>query len=157
MYNKVLKRPMFNMGGRINQAAGTGITSGLDTPKRGLVDGPGGYAGTRTPQEIEAERQERQRDEEDFESKYGKPLLTKQTIAGRTYTPNDTGIEYNKGYKEVIKSGGKDLSNEYTSLNNELENYKSTFTEFEKSANKYNGQFLKIQNAIREIDRKSVV
>jgi hypothetical protein len=55
MYNKVLKRPMFNMGGRINQAAGTGITSGLDTPKRGLVDGPGGYAGTRTPKEIEAE------------------------------------------------------------------------------------------------------
>ena len=103
-------------------------------------------------QEIEAERQERQRDEEDFESKYGKPLLTKQTIAGKTYTPNDTGIEYNKGYKEVIKSGGKNLSNEYTSLNNELENYKSTFTEFEKSANKYNGQLLKIQNAIREID-----
>jgi class 3 adenylate cyclase len=32
MYNKVLKRPMFNMGGRINQAAGTGITSGFDTP-----------------------------------------------------------------------------------------------------------------------------
>ena len=45
---------MFNMGGRINQAAGTGITSGLDTPKRGLVDGPGGYAG-RTADEIEAE------------------------------------------------------------------------------------------------------
>lgn len=45
---------MFNMGGRINQAAGTGITSGLDTPKRGLVNGPGGYAG-RTREEIEAE------------------------------------------------------------------------------------------------------
>jgi len=54
MYNKVLKRPMFNMGGRINQATGTGITSGLDTPKRGLVNGPGGYAG-RTREEIEAE------------------------------------------------------------------------------------------------------
>ena len=45
---------MFNMGGRINQATGTGITSGLDTPKRGLVNGPGGYAG-RTREEIEAE------------------------------------------------------------------------------------------------------
>ena len=33
------------MGGRSYQAQGTGITSGLDTPKRGLVDGPGGYAG----------------------------------------------------------------------------------------------------------------
>ena len=41
MYNRTLKRPMFRMGG----SAGTGITSGLDTPKRGRVDGPGGYAG----------------------------------------------------------------------------------------------------------------
>jgi len=45
MYNRILKRPMFNMGGRTYQAQGTGITSGLDTPKRGLVDGPGGYSG----------------------------------------------------------------------------------------------------------------
>ena len=36
---------MFKMGGRSYSAQGTGITSGLDTPKRGLVDGPGGYAG----------------------------------------------------------------------------------------------------------------
>jgi len=40
---KVMKRPMFKMGGPTS--GGTGITSGLDTPKRGLVDGPGGYAG----------------------------------------------------------------------------------------------------------------
>ena len=41
--NRVLKRPMFRMGG----STGSGITSGLDTtkPKRGLVDEPGGYAG----------------------------------------------------------------------------------------------------------------
>ena len=39
--NRTLRRPMFRMGG----SAGEGITSGLDTPKRGLVDGPGGYAG----------------------------------------------------------------------------------------------------------------
>ena len=45
MYNRILKRPMFKMGGRSYSAQGTGITSGLDTPKRGLVDGPGGYAG----------------------------------------------------------------------------------------------------------------
>ena len=31
---------MFRRGG----SAGTGITSGLDTPKRGLVDGPGMYS-----------------------------------------------------------------------------------------------------------------
>jgi len=38
--NRVLRRPMFRIGG----SAGTGITSGLDTPKRGLVDGPGKYS-----------------------------------------------------------------------------------------------------------------
>ena len=33
------------MGGRSYSAQGTGITSGLDTPRRGLVQYPGGYAG----------------------------------------------------------------------------------------------------------------
>ena len=49
--SKILRRPMFR-GGRV-ESRGTGITSGLgyaaggsvNTPKRGLVDGPGGYAG----------------------------------------------------------------------------------------------------------------
>lgn len=41
--SKVLRRPLFR-GGPVDPR-GTGITSGLDTPKRGLVDGPGGYAG----------------------------------------------------------------------------------------------------------------
>lgn len=40
----ILRRPMFRKGGKVD-SRGTGITSGLDTPKRGLVDGPGGYAG----------------------------------------------------------------------------------------------------------------
>ena len=56
MYNRILKRPMFKMGGRSYSAQGTGITSGLDTPKRGLVDGPGGYAGD-TREIINAEKQ----------------------------------------------------------------------------------------------------
>jgi len=38
--NRTLRRPMFRMGGSTNE----GITSGLDTPKRGLVDGPGKYS-----------------------------------------------------------------------------------------------------------------
>ena len=54
MYNKVLKRPMFNMGGRINQAAGTGITSGLDTPRMNYDKGSDGN-GVRSRAEIEAE------------------------------------------------------------------------------------------------------
>jgi len=39
--SRVLRRPMFRGG--IADSEGVGITSGLDTPKRGLVDGPGGY------------------------------------------------------------------------------------------------------------------
>jgi len=58
MYNRILKRPMFKMGGRSYSAQGTGITSGLDTPKRGLVDGPGGYAGEDTREIIASEREE---------------------------------------------------------------------------------------------------
>ena len=38
--NRTLKRPMFRMGG----SASEGITSGLDKPKRGLVDEPGKYS-----------------------------------------------------------------------------------------------------------------
>ena len=46
--SNILRRPMFR-GGRVD-SRGTGITSGLDyaqggsvnTPKRGLVNGPGG-------------------------------------------------------------------------------------------------------------------
>ena len=38
--SRTLSRPMFRLGGSTS-----GITSGLDTPKRGRVDGPGGYAG----------------------------------------------------------------------------------------------------------------
>ena len=41
--SRILRRPMFR-GGSVS-SDGVGITSGLDTPKRGLVDGPGGYAG----------------------------------------------------------------------------------------------------------------
>ena len=38
--NRILTRPMFRIGG----SAGTGITSGLNKPKRGLVDEPGKYS-----------------------------------------------------------------------------------------------------------------
>ena len=58
MYNRILKRPMFKMGGRSYSAQGTGITSGLDTPRRGLVQYPGGYAGEKTLEDIAVEREE---------------------------------------------------------------------------------------------------
>jgi hypothetical protein len=38
--SRTLRRPMFRMGGSTNE----GITSGLDKPKRGLVDEPGKYS-----------------------------------------------------------------------------------------------------------------
>jgi len=41
--SNILRRPMFRRGGAVN-SSGQGITSGLDTPKRGLVDEPGKYS-----------------------------------------------------------------------------------------------------------------
>ena len=46
--NRTLRRPMFRMGGSTNE----GITSGLDTPKRGLVDGPGKYSQPNNPNKL---------------------------------------------------------------------------------------------------------
>jgi hypothetical protein len=39
MYNRILNRPMFKLGGDTVTAQGTGITSGLDTPRNNYVDG----------------------------------------------------------------------------------------------------------------------
>jgi len=47
--NNIYKRPMFRKGG----SAEGGITSGLSTPKRGMVDGPGSYAGIDMNQNVE--------------------------------------------------------------------------------------------------------
>ena len=45
---------MFRRGGGPSfSPQGTGITSGLDTPRRGLVQYPGGYAGERTKEDIQ--------------------------------------------------------------------------------------------------------
>jgi hypothetical protein len=57
MYNRILKRPMFKRGGMGYSHQGTGITSGLDTPRRGLVQHPGGYAGERTLEEINIDKE----------------------------------------------------------------------------------------------------
>ena len=40
----IYKRKMFNMEGSVS-SRGVGITSGLATPRRGYVSGPGSYAG----------------------------------------------------------------------------------------------------------------
>ena len=38
MYNRILHRPMFKLGGKTNNAQGTGITSGLDGPRQGYAE-----------------------------------------------------------------------------------------------------------------------
>ena len=48
---------MFQRGGPSFQSQGTGITSPYDTPRRGLVQYPGGYAGERTFENIQADRE----------------------------------------------------------------------------------------------------
>ena len=53
MNYKVLKRPMFRIGGGVD-SQGTGITSGMDTPRRGLVTEPGGYAGKTRDEYLES-------------------------------------------------------------------------------------------------------
>tara|TARA_R110002020_G_scaffold214320_1_gene421332 strand:+ start:117 stop:1274 length:1158 start_codon:yes stop_codon:yes gene_type:complete len=57
MYNRILKRPMFRRGGPSFSAQGTGITSPFDTPRRGLVQHPGGYAG-KTLEELAIEKEQ---------------------------------------------------------------------------------------------------
>jgi hypothetical protein len=39
MYNRILNRPMFKRGGKTIDAQGTGITSGLDTPRSNYLGG----------------------------------------------------------------------------------------------------------------------
>ena len=41
MYNRILNRPMFKLGGNTVSAQGTGITSGLDAPRQGYADPKG--------------------------------------------------------------------------------------------------------------------
>jgi hypothetical protein len=62
--SRILRRPMFKNGGKAE-----GITSGLDTPKRGLVDGPGKYS-------------------QDYEDLYKKA----QEVTGQIYPEQPTNI-----------------------------------------------------------------
>ena len=79
---RTLRRPMFRMGGSANQ----GITSGLEKPKRGLVDEPGSYSISEQMEEIykfadEAARKRRPKetykDRDDFLINLGLDLVTR--------------------------------------------------------------------------------
>ena len=80
---RTLRRPMFRMGGSANQ----GITSGLEKPKRGLVDEPGSYSVTEQMEELykfadEAARRRRPKetykDRDDFLINLGLDLVSRQ-------------------------------------------------------------------------------
>jgi len=53
---KPLNRPMFKYGGPIKEGIMSGMKDNVNTPKRGMVDGPGSYAGFLIPAAIQAGR-----------------------------------------------------------------------------------------------------
>ena len=77
---RTLTRPMFRMGGSANE----GITSGLDKPKRGLVNEPGSYAGEfdklfKSADEIVKSRRPKEtyKDRDDFLINLGLDMVTR--------------------------------------------------------------------------------
>ena len=99
MFNRILKRPMFRRGGASFSVQGTGITSGLDTPrrgyKRGLVVEPGGYKGeidVATINKLEAK------------DKYTKAVEDQQkTITEAIKEPSGDILDYFASFSDVQK------------------------------------------------------
>ena len=82
MNYRVMKRPMFRIGGGVD-AQGTGITSGMDTPRRGLVTEPGGYAGYKDYLESIPELFQKRRDTlADLKGSIGPLALMKMAQSG---------------------------------------------------------------------------
>jgi hypothetical protein len=85
MYNRTLKRPMFRIGG----SAGTGITTGLDKPKRGLVNEPGKYSQSDSDESVDSSKAyftPTNTGEENFKS-YPSDFLTLKSLVGERPTP----------------------------------------------------------------------
>jgi len=95
MFNRILKRPMFRRGGASFSVQGTGITSGLDTPRRGLVRQPGGYKGdidAATINKLQAK------------DKYEKALEDQQTtITEAVKEPSGDILDYFASFSDVQK------------------------------------------------------
>ena len=101
MFNRILKRPMFRRGGASFSVQGTGITSGLDTPrrgyKRGLVVEPGGYQGD----EIDIEMAIKKNMSEDA---YKKAIQDqKKTITEAVKEPRGDLLDYFASFSDVQK------------------------------------------------------
>jgi len=149
MYNRILKRPMFKRGGPSFQAQGTGITSPYDTPRRGLVQYPGGYAGKRVAplpkdfQEPKTKTQIREEMQTIFETPKGQWLddvigsfgaySTPYKESGEAKTIGEMGAEQAEGLTAIRKErkAKQDLA-KLSGLEGELED----ITTAEAQANK---------------------
>jgi hypothetical protein len=121
--SRVLRRPMFRGG--IADSEGVGITSGLDTPKRGLVDGPGGYAGEL--EEILKQQQKRYEQQQNYiQPKTSEDILKKynKDIAAYDLSFMDPDSGGTGGYAQ-------DLANTYYAKS--TPEYKKKYLELEEA------------------------
>ena len=93
--SRILRRPMFR-GGPVD-SRGTGITTGLDQPKRGLVDEPGGYSGELITQRARA----RIRGPRDFGITNVNPFFNPRMNIGTTRKPKFVDTPLYEEFPEV--------------------------------------------------------
>ena len=91
--NNLYKRPMFRKGG----SAEGGITSGLSTPKRGMVDGPGSYAGIDMNQNVE-------------QALKNASLGDLKTMADQMYTPSAGTRRPQRRFNDFLIDFGLDIA-----------------------------------------------
>ena len=124
--SKILRRPMFRGGGQVS-SYGNGITTGLANggmpAKRGLVNGPGGYAGGPFKTGAEVKRDA----PGIFGFKFNKPLLSIPTPKNRVgavnfdlgdfgLSPSDLTNALSEGspYREYVTSDKEEFETEIT-------------------------------------------
>jgi len=91
--NNLYKRPMFRKGG----SAEGGITSGLSTPKRGMVDGPGSYAGIDMNQNV-------------MQALQNASLGDLKTMADQMYTPSASTRAPKRRFNDFLIDFGLDIA-----------------------------------------------
>ena len=91
--NNLYKRPMFRKGG----SAEGGITSGLSTPKRGMVDGPGSYAGIDMNQNV-------------MQALQNASLGDLKTMADKMYTPSASTSAPKRRFNDFLIDFGLDIA-----------------------------------------------
>ena len=91
--NNLYKRPMFRKGG----SAEGGITSGLSTPKRGMVDGPGSYAGIDMNQNV-------------MQALQNASLGDLKTMADQMYTPSASTSAPKRRFNDFLIDFGLDIA-----------------------------------------------